>query len=109
MQGLQTKIYQANISQTSTSAPTEDVIFKNSIGTITWGYTSTGIYTGTCTGAFTADKTKLSIAEVASCVVSIVWTSANVITVKTELIDGSGVAVANAKLADTLVTIEVTQ
>jgi len=51
------KVYAANLTQTSTNAPTAD-IFENTLGgTPTFGYTSAGVYTLTLTGAFTDNKT----------------------------------------------------
>ena len=53
----QKAIYSANLTQTGTNAPTADV-FENTLGgTVTFGYTSPGVYTASLTGAFTADKT----------------------------------------------------
>jgi calcineurin-like phosphoesterase family protein len=51
------KIYTALLSQSGTSDPTVIVLGTNEIGTIVWTRNSTGNYTGTLTGAFTADKT----------------------------------------------------
>lgn len=48
--------YVAIVYQTGTSAPVDSVLFNN-IGTITWGYTSSGIYTVNSSGLFTAGKT----------------------------------------------------
>lgn len=55
------KEYEATIAQSGTGAPTA-TIMRNTLGvTPTWGYTSTGIYTLTATGKFTANKTTISI------------------------------------------------
>lgn len=52
----ESKIYKGYLSQASTSAPTATIL-ENNIGTIVWARTSAGLYTGTLTGAFTANKT----------------------------------------------------
>lgn len=51
------KVYRALMTQTGTNAPTATIIENTLGGTISWAYTSTGSYTGTLTGAFTANKT----------------------------------------------------
>lgn len=56
------KIYHALISQTGTAAPTV-IILLNTLGTITWGRTSAGIYTGECIGAFTENKTSIIMGQ----------------------------------------------
>jgi hypothetical protein len=75
------KIYTALLSQSGTSAPTATVLGTNEIGTIVWTRNSTGNYTGTLTGAFTANKTWL-IAQRGDQTGSFIsntlsWTSAN--------------------------------
>lgn len=50
------KKYVAMLTQTSTSAPTAKVLENTLGGTVVWTYSSTGVYVGTLTGAFTADK-----------------------------------------------------
>lgn len=50
------KKYVALLSQTSTDAPTADVL-ENSIGAIVWTRANTGDYNATLAGAFTDDKT----------------------------------------------------
>ena len=57
--------YIALITQSSTSAPTV-IELENTIGPIVWTRSSTGTYIGTLTGAFTLDKTYLTISQVAS-------------------------------------------
>lgn len=57
----QKAVFSVNLTQSGTSAPTADV-FENTLGgTVTWGYTSPGVYTGTLTGAFTDNKTHIII------------------------------------------------
>jgi hypothetical protein len=54
--------YIALITQTSTSAPTV-VEIENTIGPIVWSRKATGEYSGTLTGAFTANKTYATISQ----------------------------------------------
>lgn len=77
-------IYRALISQVATD-PTV-IVLENTIGTIVWTKTGTGIYAGTLTGAFTADKTFMLlqpnfITVPSHC--SIYWVSANAIGMQT--------------------------
>lgn len=51
------KIYTALLSQSGTSNPTVTVLGTNEIGSIVWTRNGVGDYTGTLTGAFTANKT----------------------------------------------------
>lgn len=53
------KIYTALLTQSGTGDPTATVLGTNEIGTIVWTRNSAGNYTGTLTGAFTANKTWL--------------------------------------------------
>ena len=55
------KEYVAIINQSSTSAPTATVISNELGGTVTLNYVSVGSYTATLTGAFTTNKTIVSI------------------------------------------------
>jgi hypothetical protein len=55
------KIYTALLTQSGTGAPTATVLGTNEIGAIVWTRNSAGNYTGTLTGAFTADKTWLVV------------------------------------------------
>lgn len=98
--------YEALLTQASTSAPTAASV-KSTIGLPTLGYTSAGVYTLTKEGAFTANKTKIDIAPVAGSIVSAVRTSADVITITTQAVDGDGPAVANAILSNTKILIEI--
>lgn len=52
------KRYKALISQTGTSAPTA-IVLENSLGTVTFGYSSAATYTVNSSGLFTANKTAL--------------------------------------------------
>jgi hypothetical protein len=55
--------YIALISQSSTSAPTV-IELENTIGPIVWTRSATGVYFGTLTGAFTLDKTYVTLSNV---------------------------------------------
>jgi hypothetical protein len=55
--------YIALISQSSTSAPTV-IELENTIGAIVWTRSATGVYFGTLTGAFTANKTYVMLSNV---------------------------------------------
>ncbi len=58
-----TKVYRALLSQIADNAPTAIVLENTLGGTIVWSYNAIGIYDGTLSGAFTADKTFLLIHE----------------------------------------------
>jgi len=51
------KRYVALLTQTGTDAPVATVLTNTLSGPIVWTYNDVGSYTGTLTGAFTADKT----------------------------------------------------
>lgn len=79
------RTYKAAISQASTAAPSV-TIFENSIGTIVWARTSAGVYTGTLSGAFLANKVFFPGGDVMLAnedTVSIARTSNNVVTITT--------------------------
>jgi hypothetical protein len=57
------KKYIALISQSSTAAPTV-IELENTIGPIVWTRSAVGIYFGTLTGAFTANKTYVTLSNV---------------------------------------------
>lgn len=56
-------IYRATLSQTSTSAPIADLDANNTLTGIVWSYVGTGVYRGTKTGAFPANKTFITTAS----------------------------------------------
>jgi hypothetical protein len=58
---LAPKVYEALISQSSTSAPTVTILGENTIGAIVWTRTATGTYLGTLTNAFTTNKTTIQM------------------------------------------------
>ena len=51
------KVYTAIIQQSGTNAPVATVLENTLGGTLVWGRTSAGVYTGTLTGAFAFNKT----------------------------------------------------
>lgn len=50
-------VYRALLTQSGTDAPVATVLENTLGGTVVWGYTATGEYTATLTGAFTTNKT----------------------------------------------------
>jgi hypothetical protein len=75
--------YIALISQTSTADPTV-VELENTIGPIIWTRSATGVYFGTLTGAFTADKTYVMLSNVeANSIVMAYRKDANSIQIET--------------------------
>jgi len=76
------KTYRALLTQSSTSAPVATVI-ENSIGTLVWAYSSTGVYTATLVGAFTNATTVLISNDDIDGIAGAVKTSADVVTVTT--------------------------
>ena len=55
------KVYTATISQNSTSAPTVDNVFQNTIGGITFSYNNPGEYIINSSGLFTNNKTAIIV------------------------------------------------
>ena len=79
------KKYIALITQSSTSAPTV-VELENTIGPIIWSRKTTGEYSGTLSGAFTASKTYATISNVvADGIVRISTTASEVNIITTNL------------------------
>jgi len=77
--------YIALITQTSTSAPTV-IELENTIGPIIWSRKATGEYTGTLSGAFTANKTYATISNsLADGIVMITTTASNITIITTNL------------------------
>jgi len=107
MSNLVPKKYVALISQSSTTAPTEDAVLENSIGEIVFAYTSQGVYTLTLAGAFTSAKTIATCKAIVGHNASIVRTSANVLTLTVKTIADTGGAVANAGLTASPIEILV--
>jgi len=74
--------YIALISQTSTSAPTV-IELENTIGPIVWTRKATGEYSGTLSGAFTANKTYATISQSLANSIVLITTTANDINIIT--------------------------
>ena len=74
--------YIALITQTSTSAPTV-IELENTIGPIVWTRKATGEYSGTLTGAFTANKTYATISQTLANSIVLISTTANDINIIT--------------------------
>ena len=51
------KVYVATLGQITTGAPSVSLLLENTLGSIVWTRTSTGVYKGTLTGAFVNNKT----------------------------------------------------
>ena len=99
--------YVALLTQASTTAPVATVLANELSGAIVWARSSTGIYTGTLTGAFLSAATGLSITPDAVGIISATVTSANVITLKTYLVDTDGAALADGALTGAMLQIHV--
>jgi hypothetical protein len=77
--------YIALITQTSTSAPTV-IELENTIGPIVWTRKATGEYSGTLSGAFTANKTYATISQsLADSIVMITTTASDIDIITTNL------------------------
>jgi hypothetical protein len=55
------KIYTALLTQSGSGAPSATILGTNEIGSIVWTRNGVGDYTGTLTGAFTANKTFIMV------------------------------------------------
>lgn len=99
--------YTALLSQSGTSAPTASVVGFNEIGSIVWARSSTGVYIGTLSGAFTSSKTFLVFSPLddglGTGYIKAVRTDANTITVTTK----SGGTLTDALLVDYPIEIRV--
>jgi len=84
------KKYVALLSQSGTNAPTATVLENTLGGTIVWTRNSTGLYTGTLAGVFTANKTWTSITSTATgTVTGAVSTSVDTVAVATSSLDSA--------------------
>ena len=59
--GVGVKVYRALLTQTGTDAPVATVLENTLGGAVVWTYSDVGVYIGTLTGAFTANKVAASI------------------------------------------------
>lgn len=100
------KVYNAVITQTSTGAPTVVVSGINTIGSIVWTRSVSGVYIGTLTGVFTNQKTLSFLGAVNSypSFSYINTTSVNTVTINT--LNAAGVG-TDGLLTNTPVKIEV--
>lgn len=98
------KVYTALLTQTGTAAPVATILENQLSGPIVWARAGVGVYTGTLSAAFTANKTTVSISQPATGKANIVRTSANVLTVNT--FDATPAA-ADAILSGMLVEVRV--
>jgi len=115
-QGQGYLVYDATLTQTGTDAPTATV-WQNNIGqTMTWGYTSLGVYTVTAgAAAFTANKTQIFMGcgdwDASTDFVAIRYTrtSTTVITINTKDVDmgGTSATPANGLLRETAIRIVI--
>lgn len=101
------KRYVGLITQASTAAPTETAILVNSIGDLVFAYVSTGVYTITCTGAFTSAKTVAKCKAIVGTNATIVHTSADVLTLTVKTIAATGGAVTNDSLSSSPLEIDI--
>lgn len=87
------KTYKAILNQAGTAAPTVTTLILNELSAaIVWAYTSTGVYTGTLVGAFTADKTWWNfslVGDPTGKIVRLARTSADVLTLSVFAADGT--------------------
>jgi hypothetical protein len=104
--------YEALLTQSGTSAPVAIVLnstSSNYLGDITWSYFAQGMYLGTRTGAFTANKTGyiypgclangfMNISE---------WSPLNQILIETKVLNAGNLSSYNGALNKTLITIRV--
>lgn len=96
------KSFVAQISQSGTNAPTVDQVQEDSIEDLVFGYSTTGVYTITKTGAFPIGKTWVIIGQSDPTAVAIAFRSDN----NTIAIGTGGV---NSKLAVAPIEIRVYQ
>jgi hypothetical protein len=82
--------YSVELAQNSTNAPSETVIYDDVPGTLTWGYTSAGVYTLTYVGSITNIFSSGFCATLTprEGFATIEFTSSSVITIRT--FDASG-------------------
>lgn len=98
--------YVALVSQSGTSAPTATVLENTLGGTVVWARTSAGFYTGTLTGAFTANKTACIISSTSTAWINMLSRS-DVNSVLLQTSSQSTNTMSDAMLFDTFVEIRV--
>ena len=98
--------YIALITQTSTSAPTV-IELENTIGPIIWSRKTTGEYSGTLTGAFTANKTYATISQSLADSIVMISTTANDINIITTNLHSPTAAKHDSHLSKNTIEIRV--
>jgi len=98
--------YIALISQTSTSAPTV-IELENTIGPIIWTRKTTGQYTGTLSGAFTANKTYATISNSLANGIVMITTTANDIDIITTNLQNPTASKHDSHLSNNTIEIRV--
>lgn len=99
-----TNVYRATLTGANDVDPTVNVARNTLSAAIVWARTGEGVYTGTLTGAFTANKTNIQVTPGSAIIFSAVRTSANVITLST--FDNAGVAADFIGALDVAITVE---
>jgi len=100
------KKYIALITQTSTSAPTV-IELENTIGPIVWTRKATGEYSGTLTGAFTANKTYATISQTLANSIVLISTTANDINIITTNLQNPTASKHDSHLSNNTIEIRV--
>jgi hypothetical protein len=98
--------YIALISQSSTSDPTV-IELENTIGPIIWTRKVTGEYSGTLTGAFTANKTYATISQTLADSIVMISTTANDINIITTNLHSPTAAKHDSHLSNNTLEIRV--
>ena len=98
--------YIALISQTSTSAPTV-IELENTIGPIVWTRKATGEYSGTLSGAFTANKTYATISQSLANSIVLITTTANDINIITTNLQNPTASKHDSHLSKNTIEIRV--
>jgi hypothetical protein len=92
------------VTQSSTDAPTAVTLENDFTGTLTWGYTSAGVYTLTASEPiFTANKTSVNVSAINGLVAAVVTST----TVLTFTIVNHANAATNALLTATPIEVKV--
>lgn len=106
------KRYAANLTQTAGNDPVATVL-ENDIGAIVWARSGAGVYTATLAGAFTANKTLVTVGTpipvdtMASIEVALTSTDVITITTKNYKTADDTATVLDALLTNTAIVIEV--
>ena len=98
--------YIALITQSSTAAPTV-IELENTIGPIIWTRKATGEYSGTLSGAFTANKTYATISQSLANSIVLITTTANDINIITTNLQNPTAAKHDSHLSKNTIEIRV--